>query len=219
MFQSPATKEGGRSSTEGPTRKQVPTWALNRVKMKINAPSSQDQNKRGTNISANATSSNQRPYMVVSYVKGLSESLKNVYRKHGVQVYCKRGDTIKSLLMAPKDKDPITKKSGIIYRYKWNRVECDDEHIGESSRTFGEIFKGHLKVPSPIYDNSNITGYSTTIDNFHIVGWEDQNLIRTVNEAIYIRVNSPSLNKNIDKYHLPHIWDEVLLNISELKLK
>ena len=44
--------------------------------------------------------------------------------------------------MAPKDKDPITKKNGIIYR-----VECDDEYIGESSRTFGERFKEHLKAP------------------------------------------------------------------------
>ena len=63
------------------------------------------------------------------------------------------------------------------------------------------------------------TGYSTTIDNYSIVGREDQNLIITIKEAIYIRVNSPFLNKNIGKYHLPHIWDEVLFNISELKLK
>ena len=55
--------------------------------------------------------------------------------------------------------------------------------------------------------------------DFSIVGREDQNLIRAIKEAIYIRVNNPSLNRNIGKYHLPHIWDEVLLNISELKLK
>ena len=48
---------------------------------------------------------------------------------------------------------------------------------------------------------------------------EDQNLMRAIKEAIYIRVNNPSLNRNIGKYHLPHIWDEVLLNNSELKLK
>ena len=71
--------------------------------MKINAPSNQDQHKGGTNISANAMSGIQRTYMVVPYVKGLSESLENVCRKHGVQVYCKGGNTIKSLLMAPKD--------------------------------------------------------------------------------------------------------------------
>ena len=72
--------------------------------MKINAPSKQDQNKRGTNISANSASGNQKSYIVVPYVKGLSENLKNVCRKHGVQVYCKAGNTIKSLLMSPKDK-------------------------------------------------------------------------------------------------------------------
>ena len=48
---------------------------------------------------------------------------------------------------------------------------------------------------------------------------EDQNLSRAIKEALYIRVNNPSLNKNIGKFHLPHIWDEVLFNTSELKLK
>ena len=36
---------------------------------------------------------------------------------------------------------------------------------------------------------------------------------------MFIRVNNPSLNKNIGKYHLPHIWDEVLINNIELKTK
>ena len=145
--------------------------------------------------------------------------MKNVCSKHGVQVHYKGGNTIKSLLMAPKYKDHITKKSGIIYRFKCNRVECDDEYIGESSRTFEERFREHLKVPSQIYDHYNITGHNTTIENFSIVEREDQNLIRAIKEAIYIGVNNPSLNRNVGKYHLPHIWDEVLLNISELKLK
>ena len=65
----------------------------------------------------------------------------------------------------------------------------------------------------------NLISHSTSLDNFSIVGREDQNLMRLIKEAIYIRVNSPSLNKNIGKYHLPHIWDEVLNNITELKLK
>ena len=44
-----------------------------------------------------------------------------------------------------------------------------------------------------------------SVDNFSIVRREDQNLIRTIKEALYIRVNNLSLNKNIGKYHLPHI--------------
>ena len=34
--------------------------------------------------------------------------------------------------------------------------------------------------------------------------------------ALYIRVNNPSLNKNIGEHHQPHIWDETLFNTSEL---
>ena len=118
--------------------------------------------------------------------------------------------------MAPKDRDHIRMKSGIIYRFKCHRVDCDGEYIGESSRTFGERFTEHLKAPTPICDHQNITGHDTTIENFSIVGREDQNLIRAIKEAIYIRVNNPSLNRDIGKYHLPHIWDEVLINIPEL---
>ena len=70
-----------------------------------------------------------------------------------------------------------------------------------------------------IYDHSIRSGHEVNIDNFSIVGREDQNLTRTIKEALYIRVNNPSLNKNIGKYHLPHIWDEVLCNSPELKLK
>ena len=125
----------------------------------------------------------------------------------------------KSSWWLPKTRTTYVKSIGIIYRFKCNRVDCDDEYIGESSRTFGERYKEHLKAPSPIYDHHNITGHETSIENFSIVEREDQNLIRAIKEAIYIRVNNPSLNKNIGKYHLPHIWDEVLLNNSELKVK
>ena len=116
--------------------------------------------------------------MVVPYFKGVSESLKKICGKHGVQVYFKGGNTIKTLLMAPKDKDPILRKSGVIYRFKCGKVDCDEEYIGESSRSFGERFKEHQKAPSPIYDHSNISGHQVTIENFNIVGREDQNFSR-----------------------------------------
>ena len=70
----------------------------------------------------------------------------------------------------------------------------------------------------PIFDHFNTTGHNISVENFNIVGREDQNLRRAIKEALYIRVNNPSLNRNIGKYHLP-IWDEVLFNIPELKLK
>ena len=93
------------------------------------------------------------------------------------------------------------------------------KYTGESARMFAERFKEHQKAPSPIYDHYKTSGHSVTIDNFSIVGREEQNLMRTIKEALYIRVNNASFNRNIGKYHLPHIWNEVLFNTPELKLK
>ena len=195
------------------TRCNYPEWALNRAKIRSKARKTRKQN---SNNNDSASNPNQGPYMVVPYHKGVSESLKKICGKHDVQVNFRGDNTIKSLLVAPKDQDPILKKNGVIYRYKYGRVDCDEVYIGESSRTFGERLKEHQKAPSPIYDHGNITGQQVTIDNFNIVGRENQNLSRAIKEALYIRVNNPSLNRNIGKYHLPHIWDEVLLNTSNI---
>ena len=173
-------------------------------------------NKRNTNPN---NIRDQKSYITVPYHQGLSESFKSTCKKYGIEVHLKGAPTIKNLLMTPKDKDPILKRSGVIYRFKCNRVERDEEYIGESARNLGERFKEHLKAPSPIHDHTNISGHTVSIDDFSILAREDQNLLRTIKEAIYIRANDPSLNRNVGKFHLPHICDEVLLNISELKLK
>ena len=151
----------------GLTRCKYPALALNRIRIKSR---SQTQKKSSNNKKNTGTDNIQKPHIVVPYHRGLSESFKTLCSNHGVQVYFKGGTTIKNLLMAPKDQDLMQKRSGVIYRYKCDRVECDEEYIGESSRTFGERLKEHLKAPSPIFDHYNITGDSVSIENFNIVG-------------------------------------------------
>ena len=138
-------------------------WALNVVTSNIMTPKRQDTERR--NYTSNIRGQN-KPYMVLPYVMGLSESMKNISNKHMVQVHYKGGNTIKGLLMTPKDKGQITMTSGIIYRFTCQRVDSDDEYIGESSRSFGERFREHQKAPSSMYDHHNITGHDTTIPNF-----------------------------------------------------
>ena len=86
------------------TKCKYPAWALNRIKIKTKNPA---KNNNRSNTPNSGRSNNQNPYMIVPYYKGLSESLKKVCSKHGVQVYFKGGTTIKNLLMAPRDQDPI----------------------------------------------------------------------------------------------------------------
>ena len=92
------------------TRCKYPAWAINKVKIKTKSTAnkiSRGQKNSGNNI--------QKLHMVIPYYKGISESIKNTCRKHRVQVYFKGGNTIKNLLMAPKDQDTIQKK-------KWSHL-------------------------------------------------------------------------------------------------
>ena len=47
---------------------------------------------------------------------------------------------------------------------------------------------------------------------------EDHGLGRTIKESIYIKVNKPTLNRNVSKYNLHHIWNRVLYNTPDLKI-
>ena len=105
----------------------------------------------------------------------------------------------------PRDKDPMVNKSGAIYWFQCGNLTCDDEYTEETSRTLGERFKEHLKEPSPIHNHGINTGHPTTLDNFQIIRREDHGIARTIKESIYIRVNNPTLNRNIGRFNLHHM--------------
>ena len=122
------------------------------------------------------------------------------------------------MLVKSKDKDPKDRKSGAIYWYQCGELVCNEEYIGETSKTFGKRYKEHLKEPSHIHAHSTQTGHSINPDNFTIIGREDHGLARTIMESIYIRVNNPTLNRNVGNYNLHHIWDSILFNTPDLKI-
>ena len=85
---------------------KYPNWALNRVKLKSQTPAMK-KNKENIRKPAPNNSRISKPYIVVPHHQGLSESFKRTCKKYGKEVHLKGGDTIKDLLMAPKDKGPI----------------------------------------------------------------------------------------------------------------
>ena len=72
-------------------------------------------------------------------------------------------------------------------------------------------------TPSPIFEHQSNTGHTKSAESFRIIGGVGLNMARVIKEAIYKGVNNPTLNTNIGKYNLPHIWDRVLYSIPELK--
>ena len=68
-------------------------------------------------------------------------------------------------------------KSGTIYWFQCGDLSCDDENIWETSRTFEERFKEHLKDPSTIHHHSNNTDHPTIQNNFRIIVREGHGLV------------------------------------------
>ena len=193
---------------------KYPTLALNRIQMKTRK---QDSNQVPTNRTD--MNNQKKSYIVVPYYSGLSESIKTLAVNLGYRCTLKEAPPSRTSWCLPKTKiqsrskvESSTDTSLTGWIVMRNILESPQELLGKG-------FKEHPKSPSPIYDHSNITGHNVTIINFNIVGRADLNQMRTIKEALCIRVNDPSLNRNVGKYHLPHVWDEVLFNTSELKLK
>ena len=214
---------------------KYPRWAINKVQNKYINNNWKDNNNHNNRQEDNSTQGNNNPSgnteggtttrakpnvgdVVITYIQGLGESFKKICGKYGIQTYFKGTTTIQQLLMKPKDQEPQKNKSGVIYSYQCGDIACGEEDIEETSRTLSERYKEHLKQPSPIYVHSQQTGHNSSPDNFSIIGREDQGLAMTIKEDIYIRVNNPTLNRNIGKYNLNYIWDRVRFNTTGLKI-
>ena len=154
--------------------------------------------------------------LVVPFIPGTSEKFKILCKAKGIQVHYKGTNTLRTMLGNPKDKDPKSNKSGIIYHYKCPHINCPDAYIGESGRALGDWVKEHLKAPSPIHQHSTTTGHTLDPEQFNIVHKEVHNHSRTIKEAMFIGIHDPTLNRNLGKYHLLQASPTLQLKSSSL---
>ena len=205
------------------TQCKYPKWDLDNVERKLNKLSSETSDGAYNQETIGAQPATKevktKGHIVITYTQGLCESIKKISGRYGIQTYFKGSNTIRNLLVSPKDKVPMVSQSGAIYWFQCGDLSCDDEYIRETSRTLGERYKEHLKDPSPIHQHSNHTGLPISHNNFQILGKEGHSLARYIKESIFIRVNNPTLNRNIGKFNLPHTWGRVLLKTPGLNLK
>ena len=141
------------------TKCKNPKWAFHKVEKRLNKSTSEVIewiNNQGITVAQAVTNEvKNKGHIVIPYTQGLCESLKKICGRYGIETHFKGGSTIKNLLVSPKDKDPMVNQSGVIYWYQCVDLGCDDEYIGQTSRTFSERYKEQLKDLSPIHQHSN----------------------------------------------------------------
>ena len=188
-----------------------PKWAIKKIFRK-----QQSKEKKQIPTSKHSV---KKCHIVIPYTQGICESIKNICGKHGVAVHFKGGQPLKNILVSPKDKDTMTNKNSVIYSYHCGKIDCEEEYIGEPGRMFGGRFKEHLKAPSPIFIHQSSSGHETSMENFKIIGREENSLARTSkNQCISGWTIPPSIGI-LGGTTSHNIWDKILFTIPELKMK
>ena len=152
-------------------------------------------------------------FISAPYFPGLSESFKQLFKYTSVQVCFKGQNTIKSMLMHPKDKiDPSLKKD-IVYQWSCTKPNCKSSYIGETCRSLCECVKEHSKEGSnsATYQHCSTKGHPLpNVDQFKVIDQEKSQIAHEAKEAIHIRKLDPELNRNVGKMVIPCVFDSIL---------
>ena len=116
------------------TKCSYPKWALDKVEKGLNKSTRQATDRGTTGAQPATNEATNKGHIVIPYTQGLCESIKKICGRYGIQTHSKGGRTIKSLLVSPKDKDPMVNQCGTIYWYRCGDLACNDEYIGKTSR-------------------------------------------------------------------------------------
>ena len=108
-----------------------PPWAINTLHNKFNCKHN-SQNGHTNNSTTqqmdnnNRCSNNKNISIVVSYIHGLGERFKRKSNNVVIQVQFRGTNTIKTHLMALKDRENKLQQGGVIYRFKCSHVNCPE---------------------------------------------------------------------------------------------
>ena len=65
--------------------------------------------------------SKSKGHLTLPYIQGVTESLSRKFRRQGITTHAVPHETVRSKLRTPKDKDPVSDLSGVVYQ-----LNCSD---------------------------------------------------------------------------------------------
>ena len=106
----------------------------------------------------------------------ITNSIKNVFRQHGMAVAHKSGNTLRNMLCNLKDRIPSDDRSGI---YQIPCKDCQSVYIGQTRRKFKIRLREHKNaVENNRSGESSVAAHTTATQ--HQIEWGKAKLIKTV---------------------------------------
>jgi uncharacterized FlaG/YvyC family protein len=189
-----------------------PNWAFKKAKKtKDQSSASIAQNSPQTISSTNIT---------IPYVAGLSERVKKTLKSFAIATSFKPTNTLRGKLVKVKDKPPKDKRSNVVYGIACADSGCKDSYIGETKQSIRARTSQHRRPSSneaqnsAVYTHNQATGHTFNTEDVIVLDKEERWFERGVREALWERVEQPSLNKKGGlRFQLSHAWDQALKGI------
>ena len=146
-----------------------------------------------------------RPSLVMlPYTEGVSGDVRQVYRKFGMKVVFRSGQSLHSMLTKVKDPLTMEKQAKVVHRIP---CSCGEDYIGETMRRLETRVKEHRHAcRKGALEKSALAEHAWT--NHHPIKWEEViDWARTAKELVVYPHSAElsSLNRDVG-LELPRCW-------------
>ena len=156
-------------------------------------------------------SSTQAPdaYVTIPYIKGTSEAIKRVLNPLGIRTSFRPINTLRQILVHPKDPVPKQERAGVVYRIPCNN--CPQAYIGQTGRTLTQRLKEHQRAvrngdsaTSALAEHAHSTGHPIDWTKAHVIDTCTHTSRRHLIESWMIQKETTPLNR--EKGTLPGVY-------------
>ena len=148
----------------------------------------------------------------IPYVKGLSERCRAILQPYKIATSFRPHTTLRKILVHPKDKTHKLDKTGVVYKIQCK--DCPETYIGETLRKTKLRVQHHGRKSStndsPMAHHIHHNKHRLDIKDTNILDQETDWTKRGIKEAIYIRKERPTLNRDEGRHRLSRAWDILL---------
>ncbi|XP_071500717.1 uncharacterized protein [Diadema antillarum] len=189
-----------------------PDWAFS----KADTPKRQSKNTQRT-----YGTQGRKVTITIPYVHDLSDKIKRLFQKQGITTAFKPHNTLRQRLVHVKDRVAKEKQRNVVYGIRCAQEDCHDFYIGETQQSLKARMNQHRRpsnsesIPdSAVYTHINASKHSFNTNQVIILDRESKWFERGVKEAIWERVERPTLNKRGGlRFNLSHAWDRAVRKI------
>ena len=205
-----------------------PHWAIQKGAQQVKSKASTQTRRKKKQKEQNQES---RGVVTLPYVRGVTERIQRVMKKHNISTPIKPYVKLRQLLVHPKDKIEPHNKCNVIYEIPCQ--SCNKTYIGETGRSFITRQKEHKKeceketaqrqtrsikeqaqqenLKSAITDHCKRENHVMDWDKARVIKQENNRYHRWIKEAIEIRKRGPdTMNRDEGAFMLSHTWTSIL---------